>query len=635
VTDFNGHTITYEYDAQNRLNVKVYPVDSGQSQVSYQYTATGQIESITQGSRVTVFSYDAQDRLLSRTDSDGQYLPSGETIKYEYDAAGNRTKVITPAGEVQYFYDEQNRLERVVDAESNETRYFYDAANNLVRTELPNGTIESRTYDELNRLDVIKYSRLDAATNQLVEIAKFDYSLDKVGYRQVVEERNGRKVQYEYDDLYRLKKEVITDAVAGNRTIEFEYDAVGNRTKQKDSVAGETSYFYDDNDRLLGEELRQNGTLQRTIYYEYDDNGNTTKERVVPVSGAFQETTFIWDGDNRLVGVQKPNGDVISYTYDADGIRVSSTVNGVTTQYLVDKNRDYAQVLEERANDVLNASYVYGLDLISQSRGNDDSFYLVDGLGSTRGLTDVNEVVTDSYSYDAFWNLIASTGNIENDYLFAGEQYDADLSQYYLRQRYYNPSLGRFTRADSYEGRRRNPMSRHDYLYGNANPVNYIDPSGLNATLMDFTVMDIIIGALAAIAEVSWVVPTVKLLTSIAIGTFLTLYGIHLAMSSSGDDGADREGEEDEEDQYPETEHPDGDERDTSEDTLLKDREIRKLQEEMARQGDEIHESKGGKNAAHRDLFKDSEGRVYAKPKGQHKAPGTFIGYNINKIMNK
>ena len=59
---------------------------------------------------------------------------------------------------------------------------------------------------------------------------------------------------------------------------------------------------------------------------------------------------------------------------------------------------------------VLAASYVYGLDLISQSRENDDSFYLVDGLGSTRGLTDVNGVVTDSYSYDAFGNLIGVEG---------------------------------------------------------------------------------------------------------------------------------------------------------------------------------------------------------------------------------
>jgi hypothetical protein len=102
-------------------------------------------------------------------------------------------------------------------------------------------------------------------------------------------------------------------------------------------------------------------------------------------------------------------------------------VNGVTTEYLVNGNRDYAQVLEERVNDSLGVSYVYGRDLISQERGSADSFYLADALGSTRGLTNASGVVTNTYNYDTFGNLIASTGNVENDYLFAGEQRDEDL----------------------------------------------------------------------------------------------------------------------------------------------------------------------------------------------------------------
>jgi YD repeat-containing protein len=50
--------------------------------------------------------------------------------------------------------------------------------------------------------------------------------------------------------------------------------------------------------------------------------------------------TYNWNLENRLVGVQNSNGDVVSYSYDADGVRVSKTVKGVTTEYLVDKNRD-------------------------------------------------------------------------------------------------------------------------------------------------------------------------------------------------------------------------------------------------------------------------------------------------------
>jgi RHS repeat-associated protein len=396
------------------------------------------------------------------------------TIEYEYDGAGNRTSVKTPAGVTQYEYDEQNRLEKVIDPDLAQTKYFYDAGGNLERTQLPNGVVETRTYDKLNRLKVLAYQRNG------VTLQSFDYSLDPVGHRKVVTEQNGRKVEYEYDDLYRLTKETIfAPAGAVERTISYGYDAVGNRLTKNDSVGGVTTYTYDDNDRLLKEELRQNGVLVGSVEYGYDSNGNTRTRTKKDAAGVVGESvTYTWNQDNRLVGVQSSNGDAISYAYDADGVRVSKTVNGVKTEFLVDKNRDYAQVLEERVNDALIASYLYGLDLIGQERGNADSYYLVDGLGTTRGLTNAGGVVTDTYSYDAFGNSIASAGATANNYLFAGEQFDGELGQYYLRQRYYNSSNGRFTRRDDYEGNIFDTISLHKYLYANASPINFIDPTG-------------------------------------------------------------------------------------------------------------------------------------------------------------
>ncbi|XHL98542.1 MAG: putative Ig domain-containing protein [Microcoleus anatoxicus] len=468
VTDFNGNTVTYGYDAENRLTSKQFSV-KGESPVTFTYTPSGQIKTVVDGRGTTIFNYDELGRLVSRKDPDGPYLGSGATIEYGYDAAGNRTEVRTPAGVTQYGYDEQNRLKKVTDPDNSETKYFYDDAGNLSRTELPNGVVETRTYDELNRLKLLQYQRNG------VTLQSFDYTLDPIGHRKVVTEQNGRKVEYEYDDLYRLTKETITDSVRGNRTISYGYDAVGNRLTKTDSIAGVTSYVYDGNDRLLREELRQNGILVKATEYRYDANGNTTRK----IENGTQETVYTWNQEKRLVAVQTPTGENISYAYDANGVRVSKTVNGVTTEYLVDNNLPYAQVLDESVNDALTASYVYGLDLISQERGNVDSYYLVDGLGSTRGLTNASGVVTDTYSYDAFGNLIASAGGTANNYLFAGEQFDPNLGDYYLRQRYYDPETGRFTRRDTYEGSFEDPMSLHKYLYGNANPVTYTDPTGL------------------------------------------------------------------------------------------------------------------------------------------------------------
>jgi RHS repeat-associated protein len=365
-------------------------------------------------------------------------------------------------------------LEKVIDPDLAETKYFYDAEGNLERTELPNGVVENRTYDALNRLKLLEYKKND------VTLQSFEYTLDPVGHRQVVTELNGRKVEYEYDDIYRLRSEIIfAPAGAPERTISYGYDPGGNRLTKTDSVGGVTTYTYDDNDRLLKEELKQNGAPVGSVEYGYDNNGNTkTKTRTDAADNVLKTVTYSWNKENRLVGVSAPNLSV-SYAYDADGVRVSSTFNGVTTEYLVDGNRDYAQVLEEYVNDALTASYVYGLDLISQERGNADSFYLVDGLGSTRGLTDASGMVTDTYNYDAFGNLIGVSGGTANNYRFAGEQFDPNLGDYYLRQRYYNPGVGRFTRRDTYEGSISDPITLHKYLYGNANPVTYTDPTGL------------------------------------------------------------------------------------------------------------------------------------------------------------
>lgn len=101
-----------------------------------------------------------------------------------------------------------------------------------------------------------------------------------------------------------------------------------------------------------------------------------------------------------------------------------------------------------------------------------------DGLGSTRALSDASGIVTDTYAYDAFGDLLSQTGITENRYRFTGEQYDAGLDQYYLRARYYAQGVGRFTQQDSWMGRDSDPMTLHKYLYANSDPVNHTDPSG-------------------------------------------------------------------------------------------------------------------------------------------------------------
>ena len=85
---------------------------------------------------------------------------------------------------------------------------------------------------------------------------------------------------------------------------------------------------------------------------------------------------------------------------------------------------------------------------------------------------------TVTYDYDAFGNLIHSTGTTPNNYLFAGEQFDPDLGLYYNRARYLNSSTGRFWSEDPKDGSKWHPKSFHRYFYASQDPINRKDPSG-------------------------------------------------------------------------------------------------------------------------------------------------------------
>lgn len=97
--------------------------------------------------------------------------------------------------------------------------------------------------------------------------------------------------------------------------------------------------------------------------------------------------------------------------------------------------------------------------------------YHQDEQGSTAYIT--GQGVENCYQYDAFGNLTEKRESFENRILYTGQQYDQETGQYYLRARYYNPVIGRFTQEDTYRGDGLNL-----YAYCGNNPVMYYDPSG-------------------------------------------------------------------------------------------------------------------------------------------------------------
>ncbi|PPT05880.1 Rhs family protein [Geitlerinema sp. FC II] len=92
-------------------------------------------------------------------------------------------------------------METVSDSSQGTTTYQYDAVNNLVETVFPNNVVETREYDESNRLELLEQTRNGEV------VASYDYELDEAGNRISVTENDTRTVEYEYDDLGRLTEE--------------------------------------------------------------------------------------------------------------------------------------------------------------------------------------------------------------------------------------------------------------------------------------------------------------------------------------------------------------------------------------------------------------------------------------------
>jgi RHS repeat-associated protein len=538
VKDFRGRITQFDYDRLDRL-VKVTPaaVDlqthaiapEERTSVEYSYTGSGQPARVVQmvGTERTVnYAYDTLGRLRVKQAPEG-------TLTYDYDVVGSLSKISarysynwntnapysfealttnavdSSRAEWNYRYDPLGRLESV-NPDSTATnapadaRYTYTEVGNLKTTAYRNSLVTTYNYNQRNWL-----RNLETKNGAGVRMAFFDYDnptwptlnrLSPTGQRRSVQETYGseaRTVTYAYDRLSRLTAENIVPGSTGPKgVVRYDrvdpssttqgYDLVGNRRSRQLidenglATAGVTNATttYDSHDLITG------GA------YSYDPAGNTTKDTA--------NAAYVYDAENRLI--QRSGGSLptVTIVYDADGNRVGkSVVVGTetnTTLYLVDDRNPtgYAQVMEESAktnSGSLNLirTYVYGLDLISQTQSGNVTYYGYDGLGSTRYLSDSSTNVTDSYTYDAFGIQIDKSGSTLNNFRYTGEQWDADLGMYYLRARYYKPELGRFWTMDSFEGGQEEIANLHRYLYAENTPVNGIDPSG-HMTMASFTV---------------------------------------------------------------------------------------------------------------------------------------------------
>lgn len=105
-------------------------------------------------------------------------------------------------------------------------------------------------------------------------------------------------------------------------------------------------------------------------------------------------------------------------------------------------------------------------------------------LGSTLQIIITSGSVVKYYTYEPFGEVLEEDGTLTNYMMFTGQYFDTEIDQYYLRARQYDPHIYRFTSRDPIRGKFEEPMTLHIYLYCLNDPINKIDPWGLDSVAL-------------------------------------------------------------------------------------------------------------------------------------------------------
>jgi RHS repeat-associated protein len=509
-------TCTYAYDSLSRKVEETQQVgSSGTVQViSCGFDIEGgksvnqSTELIYPDGRVVESTYDELNRLLTCKDQ-GQ---SSAIAEYHY---------IGPSRVAKLELQNGTRLTHL--EEDSNGNVFDPGYDNLRRTTLKRWEDDSGTLGNGNR--IVGFQHLQDKDG--------DGNVDEPGYdrmnNKLLEEKThdpDNSEVYDYDSVYRVtafergtlnnaKDAIATQTNTPNQlqSQTWDLDGANNWNSTEHETGGTTDT--ESRDHTDYNEIEQvSGTTygdENTGTHQLDRNGNITDDN---------KRELKYDAFNRVKEViRKSDGQTVAeYTYDSMNRRFRKVVsnsgidgnaaNG-TTEYFY---KDWQTIEEQDGSGNVLRQYVYGryidepLTLDDRSGGqsvadlNDGSgvdrlFYHCNTQYSTFALTNEEGGIVEGYQYDAYGRqtVITDPGSdgtwftdddtltvdgdsaFDNSYMFQGRRFDSETELHYYRNRYYNSRLGRFISRD--------PMGiwagMNMYGFANSNPVQFIDPYGL------------------------------------------------------------------------------------------------------------------------------------------------------------
>ena len=215
-------------------------------------------------------------------------------------------------------------------------------------------------------------------------------------------------------------------------------------------------------------------SVVNTIKYYYDAQGN-------PIS--YLGNILTWEKGRQLKQFVRSDGTSISYTYNANGIRMSKTVNGIKHTYALDGTK----ILREEWGENSIVPLYDNEESVCGILYNDEPYYFSKNLqGDIISIVNKAGGTVARYSYDA-WGVPTITEDILpchiaeiNPYRYRGYYYDSEIGMYYLQSRYYDPAVGRFVNGDEVilVSISANISQKNLFVYCNNDSINTKDECG-------------------------------------------------------------------------------------------------------------------------------------------------------------
>ncbi len=463
--DEDGNTVRMGYNLDgNMVLASGTPVGLGAPSISsiYRYDARGFLTSAMEGNTAYHYKRDSEGRVTEKADSRGRL----------FEVVYNPDGTIGRLGGTRYYYNFAGQMTCVMSDCGLGANYEYDNNGALIKTECDNGLTTTYTRDSRGRLESL---RAGFAGETALLDAKYTY--DGNGNRTGKEELffmekgsvpTSAVTQYAYDSMNRLTME-NRNGLATTYT----YDMAGNRTSR---MKGDDREEYRYNSRNQLTELT--GAGKRTSY-QYDPAGNLTQEQRF-IQERAETRKYTYDAYNRNTEVRGEDFLHRNF-YDAEGLRNRIEENGKATDFVYSGDMLYSEREESGAMErryILGNEYLGHEDLVqdvtfSGENQKQEYSYITDEQGSLRYILNADRQMETCQEYSAFGERIWQEG--ASSRLGYNSQMGDELSGLtYLRARYYNPAIGRFTQEDViYDD------GFNLYAYCGSNPIIYSDPSGL------------------------------------------------------------------------------------------------------------------------------------------------------------